>query len=420
MKTNNLRENYKIAFVDQKGNIGGGSKFANQLISNFDKYHKNIKIDYYGNPNSIEKFKTNNKKFSNITIKELDSLKLREKGIFSLKNSGKIFRHLQDKFFRNNDYINYYFSGNLNKELEKKIRNYDIVFFLWPYLIDLPKIKVKKAIILHDFMFKYYFGGAGSFNLNEIEKQNLYLDKWVNNSEIILTSNFMKSEFEKFYPNISEKNIHLIRVGPLTENGVNSKKSDILKRFKINSKFILCPTVDKPHKNIFNIIRAFYLVKKKYPKLKLVFCGAGSGIMNGKSLLNSIEISKKNRDIFGLGFVSDEELNYLIKKSEFTINASIYDAGNGSGLDAWQVGSPVIMSNIPSFMEHIKFLKVKAVTFDPNNYFDISKKIIHTLKLSKREKNQMIVISKKNIDKYNWKKVVNNYYNLIKKLSKNE
>ena len=269
-------------------------------------------------------------------------------------------------------------------------------------------------------MFKYYFGGAGSFNLNEIEKQNLYLDKWVNNSEIILTSNFMKSEFEKFYPNISEKNIHLIRVGPLTENGVNSKKSDILKRFKINSKFILCPTVDKPHKNIFNIIRAFYLVKKKYPKLKLVFCGAGSGIMNGKSLLNSIEISKKNRDIFGLGFVSDEELNYLIKKSEFTINASIYDAGNGSGLDAWQVGSPVIMSNIPSFMEHIKFLKVKAVTFDPNNYFDISKKIIHTLKLSKREKNQMIVISKKNIDKYNWKKVVNNYYNLIKKLSKNE
>ncbi len=71
-------------------------------------------------------------------------------------------------------------------------------------------------------------------------------------------------------------------------------------------------------------------------------------------------------------------------------------------------------------MEHIKFLKVKAVTFDPNNYFDISKKIIHTLKLSKREKNQMIVISKKNIDKYNWKKVVNNYYNLIKKLSKNE
>ena len=118
--------------------------------------------------------------------------------------------------------------------------------------------------------------------------------------------------------------------------------------------------------------------------------------------------------------MTDEELNYLIKESEFTINTSIYDAGNGSGLDAWQVGSPVVMSNIPAFKEHLNFLKVKAVMFDPNNHFDISKKMIHTLKLSKRKKNQMILISKKNIGKYDWKKVVNNYYNLIKNLLKNE
>ena len=420
MKNNNLLENYKIAFVDQKGNIGGGSKFANQLILNFGKYYKNIDIDYFGNLNSIEKFKINKKKLTNINIKELDSLKLREKGIFSLKYSGKLFKHLQDKFFKNSYYINYYFSGNLTKELEKKLLNYDIVFFLWPYLIDLPKIKAKKVIILHDFMFKYYFGAAGSFNLNQTENQNLYLDKWVKSSEIILTSNFMKNEFKKFYPDISKKKIHLIRIGPLTKNISNSKKINILKKFKIDSKFILCPTVDKPHKNIFNIIRAFYLVKKKYSKLKLVFCGAGTNIMNGISLSNSIEISKKNRDIFGLGFVTDEELNYLIKKSEFTINGSIYDAGNGSGLDAWQVGSPVVMSNIPAFMEHINFLKVKAVTFNPNNYYDISKKMIHTLTLSKKKKNQMILISKKNINKYSWKKVVINYYKLIKKILNNE
>ena len=69
---------------------------------------------------------------------------------------------------------------------------------------------------------------------------------------------------------------------------------------------------------------------------------------------------------------------------------------------------------------HLNFLKVKAVTFDPNNHFDISKKIIHTLKLSKRKKNQMVFTSKKNINNYSWKNVVNNYYNLIKKLRKNE
>ena len=108
MKNKNSLQNYKIAFIDQKGNIGGGSKFANQLLSNFEKYHQNIEIDYYGSLNSIEKFKISKKKLNNIRIKELGSLKLRDKGIFSLKYSGKIFRHLQDKFFKNNDYINYY------------------------------------------------------------------------------------------------------------------------------------------------------------------------------------------------------------------------------------------------------------------------------------------------------------------------
>ena len=85
MKNKNFNENFKIAFVDQKGNIGGGMKFSNQLILNFDKYYKNIKIDYYMNPSSIKKFRLGQKNFNNVNIKELKSLKLAETGFFHLK-----------------------------------------------------------------------------------------------------------------------------------------------------------------------------------------------------------------------------------------------------------------------------------------------------------------------------------------------
>ena len=141
-------------------------------------------------------------------------------------------------------------------------------------------------------MFKYYFGGFGSFNINEIEKQNYFLNKWVKNSNIIVTSNFMKKELNKFYPKVLDKKIHLIRIGPLTYFEKTKKKINIIKKFNINSKYILCPTVDKPHKNILNLIKAFNLVKNKHKKLKLVFCGSGTNLINGKLFDNKIQISE--------------------------------------------------------------------------------------------------------------------------------
>ncbi len=416
MKNKNFKKNFKIAFVDQKGNIGGGMKFSNQLMLNFIKYYKNIKIDYYMNPGSIEKFRIGQKNFNNLNIKELKSLKLAETGVFSLKNSGKIIKYLQNRYLKNKNYINYYFSGNLKNELEKKLKNYDLIFFLWPYLIELPKVKNKKIIILHDLLFKYYFGGVGPFNLKEINLQNYYLNKWVKNSHIVLTSNFMKKEFLKFYPNIPPKKIHMIRVAPLTEP-IIPKYSNILKKFKIKTKFILCPTVDKPHKNISNLIKAFYNLNQKFKNLSLVFCGAGTEIINGRILRDKVMIENKNRNVFGLGFVKDHELNYLIKKSELTISPSLYDPGCGSGLDAWQIGSLVAMSKINSFKEHIEYQKVKAITFDPNDHKDISKNLIKALNLSKKQRKNIINTSKKNINNYNWRNVVDKYYELIKKLS---
>ena len=151
--------------------------------------------------------------------------------------------------------------------------------------------------------------------------------------------------------------------------------------------------------------------------MKLVFCGSGTNLINGKLFDNKIQISDTDKEVFGLGFVSDEELKILIKRAEMTINTSIYDAGNGSGLDAWQIASPVLMSNIPPFIEQLKYLKVQAITFDPNNHFDLYKKINLLLKYSKNKKQQMITVSQKNIREFGWKKVVSEYFNLMNKLS---
>ena len=89
-------------------------------------------------------------------------------------------------------------------------------------------------------LFKYYFGGVGPFNLKEINLQNYYLNKWVKNSDVVLTSNFMKKEFLKFYPKTPKKKIHMIRVAPLTEPEI-PKYSSILKNLKLSLNIFYVP-----------------------------------------------------------------------------------------------------------------------------------------------------------------------------------
>ena len=403
---------YKIAIVDQKGNFGGGMRFTKKLIYNLSYYHPDLVIDYYGSQIAINNSGINKINLNNVNINCLKSVTFSELGIFSIKNSNKIIKQLQEKFRKKLDLFGPKLSGNLKLELENILSKHDIVIFVWPYLLDLPNIKGKKIIILHDFMFKYYFGGAYSYNLSQIEKLNYDLKKWIENSEVVVTSNFMKSEFRKFYPEFKSKNIHLIRVGPLTDFK-NQQKSDILKINKIIKNYILCPTVNKSHKNISSLLKAFFLVKKKFKNLKLVFCGSGTEIINGINFGDKIVLNDTKKDVFGLGYVTDEDLDFLIRQAKMVINQSLYEAGNGPGLDAWFIGTPVVMSNIPSFLEHLSYTGVKAQIFDPNKPEDIALKINMILKLSKEQRAKIINLSKKNIKKLQWKKIINNYYKLI-------
>ena len=81
------------------------------------------------------------------------------------------------------------------------------------------------------------------------------------------------------------------------------------------------------------------------------------------------------------------------------INCSLYEPGNGSGADAWKIGTSVAMSNIPSFKEQLEFLSVKAELFDPTNPESIAKKVNKILLMNKSKKNKNINHSKKMMEK---------------------
>ncbi len=405
-----MKKKLKIALFDQKNNAGGGERFTKKILENIVDYTDEYSIDYYGFSN-FRNIKKSNKKKNKINFFPLNSLKLRSKGFFNIGKSDKLISTLQDRLKNYTTHLPSFISGDLKKEMEERLNKYDVVLFLWPYFINFPKIKARKIIILHDFNFKYYFSGQSTFNKNRTENLNKSMKIWIGNSDVIVTSNFMKKELFKFYPNFKNR-VRIIRMGSFASTKIKKYKNyNFLKK-----PYILCPASTLGHKNISTLIRAFDIIRKKNNNINLVFTGPGTEILNGSNVKNYLEFADNHnnfQNIFGLGYIKDEDINYLIKKAKVVINCSLYEPGNGSGADAWKIGTSVAMSNIPSFKEQLEFLSVKAELFDPTNPESIAKKVNKILLMNKSKKNKNINHSKKMMEKVSWSLIIKEYIKFL-------
>jgi glycosyltransferase involved in cell wall biosynthesis len=114
------------------------------------------------------------------------------------------------------------------------------------------------------------------------------------------------------------------------------------------------------------------------------------------------------KDVFTLGYVNDSDADALIAGAELLVAPSRYEAGSGPALDAWALGTPVAMSAIPPFLEHLDFLGVRAATFDPEDEGSIAEAIVEMLARPDAARD-MARESKAAIARYTWADVAKGY-----------
>jgi glycosyltransferase involved in cell wall biosynthesis len=405
----------KIAVIDQLGNYGGVSRVIKNLLPALKEIDGDLEINYFSNFKAVKREKLLfylEKKNIKITYLQFDWL-ASSKIIELLKLNNFIIK-FQTKFRKILSFLPIFISGNLQKELEKRIKNYDLALFPWPFLINLPNLKCPIVGIFHDFNYKYYFAGQPTYFPNQLKHLNKNVPLWLKNTYPVVSNNFIKNEVKKFYPEFYKKT-NVINLGPYSAKIANKNKKKKIKEFKF--KYILCPTNLCGHKNLGILLVAFNKVSKIFPKLKLVLTGPYTDLVNGKSSVIGLELVDQKRNIIGLGYVADDLLENLISNSLMVLSPSVYEADNGPCTDAWYHSVPVAMANIPSNLEHIKNQKVHASLFDPYDYLSVSNAIIKVLKKYKYYK-QLSKISKKNISQnYTWVKTASAYYELFKKIN---
>ena len=403
----------KIAVVDQKVNKGGLSRVIKKLLPEISK-SDSISITYFGNREGINRenlhktFEKNNIKINFLQSLNFSSDNLNNKIFF------KLIKYLQNKYLKKLNFLPYWLNGNLEKELNYKLKDFDLIYFPWPFLIEFPMINKPIVATFHDFNFKYYFSGNSTYSNNNTIKLNRQMNTWVKNSEIIVSNNFTKSELIKFYPNNAER----VNVIPLSyyskkENSDKVKFNQISKKYNLPANYIYCGTNNCAHKNLNPLFAALNILKSKNIYLNLVLTGNGTEIINGISCEYGVELKNDDKDVIGLGYIDDEELDEIIKNADILISPEMYTSDNGPATDGWINGIPTILANIPSNIEHIETQSVHAELFDYRNPKDIAEKIKFVLENQEKFRT-LAQKSKKEISKMSWTTVAEKYTSVFK------
>ena len=386
----------KIAIIDHLPVGTGIVRFAYNLAHSLLKADPQMEIHYYTHESN---YKHNKELF----VKQTDRLQI--KILKSTNPESKI--SFQWKKLLNKIGIGY--KDKLKIELES-LDGYDLFYFTCPHMSPYYKMKAKQFGTFHDFNWKYIFG-VPSFSKKTVEMLNESLPQWLSNTVPIVSSDFIRTELENFYP----KHKFPVQVIYLPHiSGDLKTKGPSLFEFP----YILYPANLYSHKNHANLFRALYLLKTQLllKDIKLVLTGSGTDHFTYAKLSETgIEASSQNDfNVLGMGYVNNNDMDRLVQNAFLNISTSLYEAGSGPALDAWIQQSPVIISDIPSHRDQLNFWKINCLLFDPFNANDIAAKIAYVFS-NRDELRDMSEKASELLNASNWGVTAEQYLMLFKK-----
>jgi glycosyltransferase involved in cell wall biosynthesis len=190
-------------------------------------------------------------------------------------------------------------------------------------------------------------------------------------------------------------------------------------RFRLENGYILNVGGIHERKNLVRLIHAFSrLVRQHDYSGKLLITGTVSGfpyIEKMKRLCDAAvkESGMEERVIF-TGFISDEELDTLLRRADFLVYPSLYEGFGMPIIEAMQVGTPVVASGIGGTAE---VAGDAALLVDPYNIDEI------TLGMSRLllDHELRVKLSEKGIERassYSWVRTSEKYLELYEELSR--
>jgi glycosyltransferase involved in cell wall biosynthesis len=197
----------------------------------------------------------------------------------------------------------------------------------------LKNTNVRTVVTIHDLIFLRF---PNWYKLLDRLIYNFKFKYAAKNADrIIAISEKTKSDLVEFY-DISPEKISVIYQNCHPRFGLKSElKYDVVERYKLKKKYIICVGTIEPRKNQINLAKAFDALKTDDVDLVIV----GRGKEYKTELENYI---KDKQNIHILGNVDNDELVALYQNAQFAVYISIFEGFGIPVLEALRAGVPVL------------------------------------------------------------------------------
>ncbi len=181
------------------------------------------------------------------------------------------------------------------------------------------------------------------------------------------------------------------------------QKSEVLNKFGINNKFIMCTGGDDPRKNLDSLILAYSQIDKNLIKeYQLVVVCKISEKSKERYIKLVSELGIEERIVF-TGYVDDRELVDLYNLATVMAFPSKYEGFGFPIVEAWRCGTAVLTSNNSSMVE---VAGECAILVDP---FSVKSIVVGLQEILKPQINEiMSAKGMKRSDEFKWEQVANN------------
>jgi len=285
---------------------------------------------------------------------------------------------------------------------------------------SMPIIHPKNTVaVIHDVGFMKYPEAYSKWQLAYLKWSTKFAAKHA--KKIITISEFSKQEIIKYFSssdkegnNLEDKIFITLLACDLEEFKIINNPErikNILRKYKIDTPYILFVGRLEAKKNILNIVKAFAKISHELDsslrsdpfrmtknRIKLVLAGAKG--LDWSRVKNFIKDNSLQKDIILTGYVADEDLPYLYSGADLFLFPSLYEGFGMPVLEAMACGTPVITSNNNSLPE---VAEEAAVLVDPSDTKLMADKISEVLQDNNlREKLKQAGL--KQAQKFSWRK----------------
>lgn len=259
--------------------------------------------------------------------------------------------------------------------------------------------KGKMVVTIHDLIHQHVdirSASTHNFLIHKIKKlgyKKAFGTALKKSSKIITVSKFVKKQLENEW-NVPTQKISVTYEG-VDESFGKKESPGILRENNIKPPYIFYVGNAHPHKNIRELVKVFFELRKKHQYLQLVLSG------DDNFFWPEIKKEYKDQNIIYTGKVSDEELVTLYKNAQAFVTASLEEGFGLPLLEAFALGCPVVSSNMGSLPE---VGSDAALYFSPKNQEDMIEKLQKVLNDQKLRK-ELIEKGKKRVKDFSWEKM---------------